>query len=246
MLLLVGFEPLRAVEFEEGVDDNRVALDALVILVANRSPNFDERALFELSGCFSARAEDDAAVPFGERRVLSVLVLEASGSRHRKRGKGAAILGVGLGAIAEVADEDCEVRVHDCVSVLKFPNLLGSHRAEPSEWAMLPSAEALHLRKVRKIYLRSLHKDFLKTVKAEERVADGRMKSPEAVIEHDWDCSAETYRRTWPPSLLRLPPFTENGLAHVWPTARVDKNRDASDVVRSPGCRTKPEHAARS
>ncbi len=71
---------------------------------------------------------------------------------------------------------------------------------------MLPSAEALHLRKVRKIFLRSLHKSFLKAVKAEERAADGRMKSPEAVTEHGWDCSEETCRRTRPPSLLRLPP----------------------------------------
>ena len=60
---------------------------------------------------------------------------------------------------------------------------------------MLPSAEALHLRKVRKIFLRSLHKSFLKAVKAEERAADGRMKSPEAVTEQRRDTRRKTHAR---------------------------------------------------
>jgi hypothetical protein len=33
--------------------------------------------------------------------------------------------------------------------LLNFPILLGSHKAKPSEWARLPSAEALHLRRLR-------------------------------------------------------------------------------------------------
>ncbi len=61
VLLLVGLDPLRAVEFEVGVDDNRVPLAALVLRVANRSPHLDVCALFELGGGLSARAEDDAA-----------------------------------------------------------------------------------------------------------------------------------------------------------------------------------------
>src|SRR5579883_2052915 len=107
---------------------------------------------------------------------------------------------------------------------------------------MLPSAEALHLRKVRKIFLRSLHKSFLKAVKAEERAADGRMKSPEAVTEHGWDCSEETCRRTRPPSLLKLPPCTTNGHPHAWLTARASKDQDAADTVQSSACITKAGH----
>jgi hypothetical protein len=61
---------------------------------------------------------------------------------------------------------------------------------------MLPSAEALHLRKVRKIFLRSLHKSFLKAVKAEERAADGRMKSPEAVTVQKAGYMRETPTKT--------------------------------------------------
>jgi signal transduction histidine kinase len=141
VLLLVGLDLLRAVEFEEGTDDNRVAFAALVLVVANRALDHDVRALFELRGGFHQRAEDDAAVPFDEPRILAFLVLEASGSCHRERGERAVVLGVGLGIIAEVADEDCEVRLHDRVSVFEIPNLLGSHRAEPSEWARLPSAK---------------------------------------------------------------------------------------------------------
>ena len=33
---------------------------------------------------------------------------------------------------------------------MNFPILLGSHRAKPSEWARLPSAEGLLLRRVRR------------------------------------------------------------------------------------------------
>jgi len=96
---------------------------------------------------------------------------------------------------------------------------------------MLPSAEALHLRKVRKILLRSLHRSFLKAVKAEERAADGRMKSSEAVTEHGWDCSEETCRRTCPPSLLRLMPFARNGPTHFWLIAHASKDQDAAVTV---------------
>src|ERR1700733_6563930 len=46
VLLLIRLDPLRAVEFEEGVDNNRVPLAALVLGVANRSPHLDVRALF--------------------------------------------------------------------------------------------------------------------------------------------------------------------------------------------------------
>ncbi len=55
MLLLVGLDLLRAVEFEESIDDNRVALAALVVGVANRSPDLNERALFELGGGLGTR-----------------------------------------------------------------------------------------------------------------------------------------------------------------------------------------------
>jgi len=73
---------------------------------------------------------------------------------------------------------------------------------------MLPSAEALHLRKVRKIFLRSLHKSFLKAVKAEERAADGRMKSPEAVTEQRRDTKRQTHAEAKFSSASWLPKFT--------------------------------------
>jgi hypothetical protein len=73
---------------------------------------------------------------------------------------------------------------------------------------MLPSAEALHLRKVRKIFLRSLHKSFLKAVKAEEQAADGRMKSPEAVTGQRRDTRRKTHARAKFSSGFWLPKST--------------------------------------
>ena len=61
---------------------------------------------------------------------------------------------------------------------------------------MLPSAEALHLRRVRGNVLRVLcEKIFLEAAKAEERAAAGRMKSPEAVTEQRRDTRRKTHAR---------------------------------------------------
>jgi hypothetical protein len=75
--------------------------------------------------------------------------------------------------------------------LLNFPILLGSHRAKPSEWARLPSAEALHLRRLRRNLFDVLpEQDFEGSrnpkgdlVEAEEQAAAGRRNSPEAVTE---------------------------------------------------------------
>ena len=83
-------------------------------------------------------------------------------------------------------------QVHDFVSVLlNFPIVLGSHKAKPSEWARLPSAEALHLRRLRENLFAVLgEQDFPGyrnpkggAAEAEERVAAGRRHCPEAVTE---------------------------------------------------------------
>ena len=74
---------------------------------------------------------------------------------------------------------------------VEFPDLFGSHQAEPSEWARLPSAEALLLRRLRRnLFGVFSEQDFEgnrnpqgNTVEAEERAAAGRRISPEAVTE---------------------------------------------------------------
>jgi hypothetical protein len=76
--------------------------------------------------------------------------------------------------------------------LLNFPILIG---APLSEWAMLPSAEALHLRRLRRNLFGVLSEQDLEgnrnpqggVAEAEERVAAGRMKSPEAVPEQRRD-----------------------------------------------------------
>jgi len=81
--------------------------------------------------------------------------------------------------------------------LLNFPILIG---ALFSEWAMLPSAEALHLRRLRRNLFGVLSEQDLEgnrnpqggAAEAEERVAAGRMKSPEAVPEQRRDTERQT------------------------------------------------------
>jgi hypothetical protein len=76
--------------------------------------------------------------------------------------------------------------------LLNFPILIG---APFSKWAMLPSAEALHLRRLRRNLFGALSEQDLEgnrnpqggVAEAEERAAAGRMKSPEAVPEQRRD-----------------------------------------------------------
>jgi hypothetical protein len=76
--------------------------------------------------------------------------------------------------------------------LLNFPILIG---ALFSEWAMLPSAEALHLRRLRRNLFGVLSEQDLEgnrnpqggAAEAEEQAAAGRMKSPEAVPEQRRD-----------------------------------------------------------
>jgi hypothetical protein len=80
---------------------------------------------------------------------------------------------------------------------LNFPILIG---APKSEWAMLPSAEALHLRRLRRNLFGVLSEQDLEgnrnpqggAAEAEERAAAGRMKSPEAVPEQRRDTKRQT------------------------------------------------------
>jgi len=75
---------------------------------------------------------------------------------------------------------------------VEFPDL---DRGTKSERAMLPSAEALHLRRLRRNLFGVLSEQDLEgnrnpqggAAEAEERVAAGRMKSPEAVPEQSRD-----------------------------------------------------------
>jgi hypothetical protein len=86
---------------------------------------------------------------------------------------------------------------------VEFPILLGSHQAEPSEWARLPSAEALLLRRLRRNLFGVLPEQDLEgnrnpqghTVEAEERAAAGRRIGPEAVTEQKTGYGAEDTRR---------------------------------------------------
>src|SRR5260370_28385259 len=83
---------------------------------------------------------------------------------------------------------------------LNFPILIG---AALSEWAMLPSAEALHLRRLQRNLFAVLSEQDLEgsrnpqggAAEAEERTAAGRMKSPEAVPEQTRDTKRQTRSR---------------------------------------------------
>jgi hypothetical protein len=127
------------------------------------------------------------------RYILAALLVLIGGlCRQRESGKAAVVGGANFCVTAEEADEIYFVLVHDFVSVLlNFPILLGSHKAKPSEWARLPSAEALHLRRLRRNLFAVLCEQDLPgyrnqkggAAEAEERVAAGRRYCPEAVTE---------------------------------------------------------------
>src|ERR1017187_2823206 len=123
-------------------------------------------------------------MPFGVRDILAALLVLIRGlCCKREGGKAAVVGGANFCVTAEETDEVYFVLVHDFVSVLlNFPILLGSHKAKPSEWARLPSAEALHLRRLRENLFAVLGEQDLPgyrypkcgAAEAEERAAAGR------------------------------------------------------------------------
>src|SRR5271169_2669454 len=88
-----------------------------------------------------------------------------------------------------------------CLRLLNSRSGSGHHR---SEWAMLPSAEARHLRRLRRNLFGVLCEQDLEgnrnpqggPAEAEERAATGRMNSPEAVPEPSRDRRRQTRSRT--------------------------------------------------
>lgn len=140
---------LAAVELQDRVDPDLpdallgVSLLAVVFPAAQLAFHLDVGALDEGLGELGELAEDDATVPFGVRDILAALPVLVGGlGGQRERGEAAVVGGVDFGIAAEEADESDFVLIHDlCLRLLSFPNLLGSHRAEPSEWARLPSAK---------------------------------------------------------------------------------------------------------
>src|ERR1700681_535665 len=128
-------------------------------------------------------AENDATVPFGVRDVLAVLLKGGLGGQRKRGDAEVRAVGTRFWVAAEEADESYFVLVHDCLRLLNFPILIG---ALFSEWAMLPSAEALHLRRLRRNLFGVLSEQDLEgnrnpqggAAEAEERAAAGRMNKP--------------------------------------------------------------------
>src|SRR5713226_2982941 len=123
-------------------------------------------------------AEDDATMPFGVRDVLAILLVGGLGCQRKRGDAEVRAVGAGVCVAAEEADEGYFVLVHDCLRLLNLPILVG---APLSEWAMLPSAEALHLRRLRRNLFGGLSEQDLEgnrnplggAAEAEERAAAG-------------------------------------------------------------------------
>src|SRR6202045_1109398 len=97
-------------------------------------------------------------MPFGVRDVLAILLVGGLGCQREGGDAEVRAVGTGFCVAAEKADEGYFVLVHDCLRLLNFPILIG---APSSEWAMLPSAEALHLRRLpEKSFRRSFRTRF--------------------------------------------------------------------------------------
>src|SRR5271157_2722147 len=169
-----------------------VRLLALVLPAAQFAFHLDMCALGERLGKLRELAEDDATVPFGVRDVLAILLVGGLGCQRKSGDAEIRVVGASFWVAAEEADEGYFVLVHDCLRLLNLPILAG---APLSEWAMLPSAEALHLRRVRRNLFGGLSEQDLEgnrnpqggAAEAEERAAAGRMKRPEAVPEQRRD-----------------------------------------------------------
>src|ERR1700719_3411178 len=157
-------------------------------------------ALGERLGELRELAEDYATMPFGVRDVLAILLVGGLGCQREGCDAEVRAVGASFWVAAQEADEDYFVLVHDCLRLLNFPILIG---APLSEWAMLPSAEALHLRRLLRNLFGVISERDLEgnrnpqggAAEAEERDAAGRMKSPEAVPEQRRDTQRQTRSR---------------------------------------------------
>src|ERR1035437_6230629 len=198
VLLIFRGSFFSAVQLEDRSDPNfpdapfGVRLLALVLPAAQLAFHLDVRALGERLGELREVAEDDATVPLGVRDVLAILLVGGLGCQRKGGDAEVSAVGTGFCVAAEEADEGYFVLVHDCLRLLNLPILVG---APLSEWTMLPSAEALHLRRLRRNLFGGLSEQDLEgnrnrqggIAEAEERAAAGRMKSPEAVPEQRRD-----------------------------------------------------------
>jgi len=187
-----------AVQLQDRSDPNfpdalfRARLLARVLPTAHFAFHLDMRAFGERLGELRELAEDDATMPFGVRDVLAILLVGGLGCQRKRGDAEVGAVGSGFCIATEEADEGYFVLVHDCLRLLNLPILVG---APLSEWAMLPSAEALHLRRLRRNLFGGLSEQDLEgnrnpqggAAEAEERAAAGRMKRPEAVPEQRRD-----------------------------------------------------------
>src|SRR5215831_8032225 len=142
------------------------------------------RPFLECGGKLRELAEDHTAMPLGARDVDFIFAIGRLGGQ-REGGKATGAVVAQFRIAADETHEGDFVLVHIVVLRLEFaPPLIG---ALGSEWAMLPSAEALHLRRVRRNLFAAVgEQDFAGNrnpqggaAEAEERVAAGRMRSPE-------------------------------------------------------------------
>src|SRR6202161_694831 len=142
-----------AVKLQDGSDPNfpdallHVRLLAVVLPATQFAFHLNMCALGERLGELRELAEDDATVPFGVRDVLAILLVGRLGCQRKSGDAEVRAVGARFCVAAQEADEGYFVLVHDCLRLLNFPILIG---APKSEWAMLPSADALNLRRLRR------------------------------------------------------------------------------------------------
>src|ERR1700689_5646887 len=184
--LVVRGRLFSAIQLQDRGDPNlpdaplRVRLLAVVLAAAQFAFDLDMCTLGERFGELRELAEDDATMPFGVRDVLAILLVGGLGCQRKSGDAEVRAVGASFCVAAEEADEGYFVLVHDCLRLLNFPILIG---APLSEWTMLPSAEALHLRRIRRNLFGGLSEQDLEgnrnplggAAEAEERAAAGRI-----------------------------------------------------------------------
>ena len=115
-------------------------------------------AFGERPGELGELAKDDAMMPFGVRDVLVAPLVLIGGLRASENVVKLPLLAVRTSASLPRKPMRLTLFWYMIVSpFIEFSILFGSHPAKPCEWGRLPSAEALHLRRVRTnlfVYLR--------------------------------------------------------------------------------------------